>query len=92
MDYSIYALRVSSDPKVKEAVADHLGVKEAPQSVRLATFIPLSNQGYPADTVGGLLRLDTRGALVGVEGRPEAPIVLVPWQNIGYLAEGLGTL
>ena len=92
MDYSIYALRVGSDPKLREAVADHLGVAETPPSVRLATLIPISNQGYPADTVGGLLRLDARGALVGVEGRPEAPKLLVPWQNVGYLAEGLAPL
>ncbi len=92
MDYSIYALRTGRNPQLQVDLADYLGVEKAPQSVRLATLIPISNQGYPADSVGGLLRLDQRGALVGVDGNPEVPKLLVPWQNIAYLAEGLATV
>lgn len=89
MDYSIYALRVSSDPEVAQAVADYLGHAQSPQSVRLATLIPISNQGWPSDAIGGLLRLDARGALVGAEEPVGVPRLLVPWDNIAYLADGL---
>lgn len=90
MDYAIYALRIAA--AAEEAVADYLGINTLPPSVRLATTIPVSNQGYPPDSVGALLRLDERGVLVGVEGVDQAPKLLVPWDNIGYLAEGLGEL
>lgn len=89
MDYSIYALRVASAPETKQAVADYLGHAQAPQSVRVATLIPISNQGWPSDAIGSLLRLDQRGALVGAEEPAGVPQLLIPWQNIAYLADGL---
>ncbi len=89
MDYSIYALRVGSQFSVKEAVAEHLGHDQSPQSVRIATILPISNQGWSSDAVGCLLRLDQRGALVGAEEPDGIPRLLVPWENIGYLADGL---
>jgi hypothetical protein len=89
MEYSIYALRVGSDEQVKLAVAAHLGHDTTPQSVRLATTIPISNQGWSSDSVGALLRLDERGALVGAEEPEGVPRLLVPWSNVGYLADGL---
>lgn len=89
MDYSIYALRVAANPEVKESVADHLGHDESPQSVRLATLIPISNQGWSNEAIGALLRLDDRGALVGAESPEGVPRLLVPWDNIAYLADGL---
>jgi hypothetical protein len=89
MDYSIYALRVGSDPDVTLAVAEHLGHETSPQSVRLATIIPISNQGWPAEAVGTLLRLDDRGALIGAEEPEGVPRLLVPWDCVAYLADGL---
>lgn len=89
MEYSIYALRVGSSDEVRAAVAAHLGYVTCPQSVRLATTIPISNQGWSSDAVGCLLRLDERGALVGAEAPEGVPRLLIPWANLGYLADGL---
>lgn len=89
MEYSIYALRVASQAEVQQSVADYLGHQQSPQSVRLATLIPISNQGWTPDAVGSLLRLDSRGALVGAEEPEGIPRLLVPWDNIAYLADGL---
>lgn len=92
MEYSIYALRVASQADVLQSVADYLGHQNSPQSVRLATLIPISNQGWPSEAVGCLLRLDVRGALVGAEEPEGVPRLLVPWDNIAYLADGLETI
>lgn len=89
MDYSIYALRVGAQQEVQAAVAEYLDSERAPQSVRLATLIPISNQGWPDTAVGALLRLDDRGALVGAEEPEGVPRLLIPWANIMYLADGL---
>ena len=89
MDYSIYALRVASTPETKQAVAGYLGHAQSPQSVRVATLIPISNQGWPSDAIGSLLRLDERGVLVGAEEPAGVPQLLIPWPNIAYLADGL---
>ncbi|MFA5504851.1 MAG: hypothetical protein WC314_15000 [Vulcanimicrobiota bacterium] len=89
MEYSIYALRVGSAQDVKTAVSAHLGHQASPQSIRLATTIPISNQGWSNEAVGSLLRLDERGALIGAEHPEETPRILVPWSNVAYLADGL---
>jgi hypothetical protein len=89
MEYSINALRVGSNEQVKNAVAVHLDHSSSPQSVRLATTIPISNQGWSNDSVGSLLRLDERGALVGAEEPEGVPRLPIPWSNVGYLADGL---
>ena len=92
MDYSIYAFRVSSDPETSQAVADHLGHQKSPQSVRIATIIPVSNKGWPNDTIGYILRLDQKGALIGSAETEGTPRLLIPWGNIAYLADGLETI
>lgn len=89
MDYSIYALRVGTNQAVRDSVADYLGHTDPPQSVRVATVIPISNQGWPSDAIGSLLRLDERGALVGAEEPEGVPMLLIPWDNVAYLADGL---
>ena len=89
MDYSIYALRVGSHQAVRQSVAEYLGHAQPPQSVRVATVVPISNQGWPSEAIGTLLRLDERGVLVGAEQPEGVPQLLIPWDNVAYLADGL---
>ncbi len=89
MDYSVYGLRVGSSDSVRNAICEHFGVDDVPQSVRVAAVIPLSNQGWPPEAIGALLRLDQRGILIGAENVMGVPGILMPWGNIAYIAEGL---
>ena len=89
MDYSVYALRIANNETLKKSVADHLGHTKCPQSVRIAINVPISNQGWPSKAIGCVLRLDEKGALVGAEEPESVPRLLIPWNNIAYLADGL---
>ncbi len=89
MDYAIFGLRVGSAEHVQNTVREYLGRDYTPQSVRLAVKIPVSNQGWPDNAAGTVLRVDEKGVLVGAEEPEGVPPLLVPWSNIGYLAEGL---
>jgi hypothetical protein len=89
VEQQVYMLELAPDEALIDSVRQHLALEgETPQHVRLATNSPLTNRGWPASASGYLLRLDGRGAVVGTAGNNAVPRMLVPWQNIAYLAEG----
>ncbi len=89
MEQQVYMLEVAREEELVAAVRQYLGLEgENPVHIRLATNSPLTNRGWPSTASGYLLRLDERGAVVGTAGNDAVPRMLVPWQNIAYLAEG----
>lgn len=85
MDELYYLLKVGSD--AKDTVAKRLRMKKAPSYVRLSTLAPLSNYGFPAGSEGAVVDIGAEGVVLGADGA-EAPAMLVPWQNVAYLADG----
>jgi len=59
-----------------------------PTFIRLATAQPLSNYGFPAGADGWALGVSSDGVIVGSDVVAEVPHMLVPWQNIVYVADG----
>jgi len=83
-----YLLKVALDPTAQATLASHLGLPVAPRFVRLSVLSPISNYGYPTQAQACLVAIGEYGVTVGIEGDSTAPRVLVPWQNICYLADG----
>lgn len=86
MDENLYLLKVAK--RARPQVAELLGLEESPEFVRVVTHHPLSNFGYLPETVGAVMLADLAGLVVGGENDIEAPRLLVPWENVCYLADG----
>ncbi len=78
--------------KVGKAAASEsaklLELPNAPTHVRLALMAPVSNWGYPPNTVGHLLKISTQGLVMGLEDNHDAPHDFIPWQNVAYVSDG----
>ncbi len=88
MEELIYLLQISTNPEVRNNIAEMLLLDKAPTYVRVATLAPLSNYGYTADATGAILAVLPNGIIFGDEKNPTIPRSFVPWQNIAYLADG----
>lgn len=84
----IYAIRLPASGPARTEIADVLDtpVDKLPERIRLSTMAPLSNRGYPADAQAEVLSVRDVGLVIGVPNS-QVPRMLVPWQNIAYLAE-----
>lgn len=88
MQELIYAIRVPASGSARTDLADVLDtpVEKLPERIRVSTMAPLSNRGYPADAQAELLSVRDVGLVIGVPNSA-VPRMLVPWQNIAYVAE-----
>jgi len=69
-------------------VAKRLQMEGEPTHIRLATIEPVSNYGFPAGADGWALGVSADGVIVGSQEYAEVPHMLVPWQNVIYVADG----
>lgn len=88
MAENLYLLKLGKS--AAEAMTKRLDLDVAPSHVRLSTFAPLSNYGFPQGAEGAMIGLKTEGVVVGSENKPEAPRLFVPWQNVSYIGDGAG--
>jgi hypothetical protein len=69
-------------------LAKKLKMDGNPTHVRISCIHPLSNYGFPAGADGWMLGATTDGVVVGSQDHPEVPHMLVPWNNVVYVADG----
>ncbi len=81
-----YLIQVGQSAKAEVLPLLHL--VDPPTHVRLAVMAPLSNWGYPPNTVPQLLKISPLGLVIGLEANPQAPHDFVPWQNVAYVSDG----